>query len=233
MRNIAGALFLCLAAAHAAEPGKIRIQLVTGGHSHDISFYEIFSGNREYQLTVNPHPSAFRFDLVDRFDVLVLYDLAEVEAEKDRAILRRFVESGKGVVALHHALGSNQQWPWWYEEVIGGKYFMRPEGKHPASTYKHDVPLTINVVKKHPVTAGVDRFPIVDEIYGRLWLSPKIDVLLETSHPESDGVVGWISPYAKSRVVYLQLGHGREALENPNYRKLVHNAIAWAAGRQR
>jgi type 1 glutamine amidotransferase len=31
--------------------------------------------------------------------------------------------------------------------------------------------------------------------------------------------------------VVIQLGHGKEAHENANYRKLVRNAIVWAAGR--
>ena len=38
-------------------------------------------------------------------------------------------------------------------------------------------------------------------------------------------------PWEKSRVVVIQLGHGREAHENPTYRKLVRNATLWAAGK--
>jgi hypothetical protein len=43
--------------------------------------------------------------------------------------------------------------------------------------------------------------------------------------------VAWIGPWEKSRVVVIQLGHGKEAHENANYRRLVRNAIVWAAGR--
>jgi type 1 glutamine amidotransferase len=32
-------------------------------------------------------------------------------------------------------------------------------------------------------------------------------------------------------VVYIQLGHGREAHQNPDYQELVHRAILWSAGR--
>jgi type 1 glutamine amidotransferase len=43
--------------------------------------------------------------------------------------------------------------------------------------------------------------------------------------------VAWISPYTKSRVVYIQLGHGHGAFGHPSYRTIVHNAVLWADGR--
>jgi type 1 glutamine amidotransferase len=55
--------------------------------------------------------------------------------------------------------------------------------------------------------------------------------LLKTNHPTSDEPLAWIGPWTKSRVVYIQLGHGREAHENPWYRELVHRSVIWAAGR--
>jgi type 1 glutamine amidotransferase len=180
---------------------------------------------------VNPHPSAYQSDLRKTADVLVLYDLAETTGERARQNLRSFVESGKGVVAIHHALANNQEWPWWYEEVLGGVYFMKPKGPHPGSTFREGLHLRIRKSAEHPVTAGISDFEIVDEVYNRLWLSPKVHVLLTTNHPESQGPVAWISPYEKSRVVYIQLGHGREAHENPVFRKLIRNAILWAAGK--
>ena len=56
---------------------------------------------------------------------------------------------------------------------------------------------------------------------------PTIKPLLKTSHPECTPTVAWTNTYNKSRIVYLLLGHGQEAHENPNYRKLIHNAIRW------
>jgi type 1 glutamine amidotransferase len=58
-----------------------------------------------------------------------------------------------------------------------------------------------------------------------------VKVLLRSDHATSDGPVAWISPYEKSRVVYLQLGHDRNANLNPNFQRLVRNAIYWAAGK--
>jgi hypothetical protein len=43
--------------------------------------------------------------------------------------------------------------------------------------------------------------------------------------------VMWVSPYTASRVVVLQLGHGREANTNLNWQRLVRNAILFAGGK--
>ena len=61
--------------------------------------------------------------------------------------------------------------------------------------------------------------------------APGIEVLLKTDHPDSDEPLVWISPYEKSRVISIELGHGREAHENPSFQRLVRNAILWAGGR--
>jgi len=58
-----------------------------------------------------------------------------------------------------------------------------------------------------------------------------VQVILETDHPLADRPVAWVSPYAKSRVVYIQLGHDRRTHLHPSYRNLIRNAVQWAGGR--
>jgi type 1 glutamine amidotransferase len=225
--RLALAALLCVPAVAA----PVRLLLVTGGHEHEISFYEMFTGNAEYDVTLSPHPKAFRGNMSARYDVLVLYDLADVTEAAERAALRRFVESGKGVVVLHHAIADNQDWPWWYEEVVGGRYLLKAEGSQPASKFKHDVPMEIRPAGSHPILTGIGPFRILDEAYKQMWVSPRVQSLLVTDAPENDRVVAWISPYEKSRVVYIQLGHGSDAHRHQVYRRLVRNGILWAAGR--
>ncbi|MCC6265137.1 MAG: ThuA domain-containing protein [Bryobacterales bacterium] len=223
---------LALAIFGATREKPLRVLLVTGGHSYDPAFHEIFTEWKDLDITVAPHPSAFREDMRSRYDLLLLYDLADVEDEAKKANLRNFVDAGRGIVALHHAIADNQNWPWWQEDVIGGLYLLKPRDGKPASTYEHDLDMDIQPVAKHPVTAGIDAFRINDEAYKQMWISPRNLVLLRTNHPQSDGPVAWIGPNRQSRVVYIQLGHGPLAYRNPSYRKLVRQAILWAAGRQ-
>ncbi|NOT59063.1 MAG: ThuA domain-containing protein [Acidobacteria bacterium] len=215
--------------APAKRADAVRALLVTGGHDHDLDFYSVFD-DPAIQTLVNPHPLAFSGDMRKRYDVVVLYDMLKSLEEPRRKNLRAFVESGKGVVVLHNGIGDSVDWPWWYEEVVGGRYLFEPvNGK--ASSYRHDEPQTISVALDHPITKGLGTFRIWDETYKDLWISPQVKVLLRSDNATSDGPVAWISPYAKSRVVYIQLGHDRNANLNPNYQQLVRNAIRWAAGK--
>jgi len=239
MTNLNRRKFLATSAAAVAASNvagaadqPVRVQLTTGGHPYGLSFDGIFEGQNDLAVTVNPHPSAYRSDLRRRTDVLLLYDFADVTDERERGNLRNFLEAGKGVVVLHHAIADNQKWPWWYEEVVGGLYLLAAERGLPASKVKIPVDLTIRPVVKHPITEGIEPFRLVaEEAYKAMWISPKVRVLLETDNPDNDKPVGWIGPHPTSRVVYLQPGHGRETHQNARYRRLVHNAILWVAGR--
>jgi type 1 glutamine amidotransferase len=211
----------------AAADKPLRVLLVTGGHDHEVSFYDVFAGHPEYALTVNPHPKAFRPNLAKSTDVLVLYDFADAEPAEQTA-LKTFLEARKGLVVLHHAIADNQQWPWWHEEVVGGLYVLKALPGKTASSYKHDQEFDVRPVAKHPILNGIGPFHIGDEAYGNVWISPKSQVLLETDHPLQSKAVAWIGPYTKSRVVVIQLGHDHVAHQNPVYRKLVHQAIGWA-----
>jgi type 1 glutamine amidotransferase len=211
------------------KPEATRVLLVTGGHEHDVDFYSLFD-DPGLRTIVDPHPAAFSGDIRRKHDVLVLYDMIRTLDETRRSNLRAFAESGKGIVVLHHAICANVDWPWWYEELLGGRYLFEPVGGK-LSSYEHDRVQTITTVADHPVTRGIGTFRLIDETYHHLWISPAVKVLLRSDDPTSDGPVAWISPYARSRVVYIQLGHDRQATLNPRYRQLVHQAIAWAAGK--
>ncbi len=218
-------------AGAAGEGAPIRVLVVTGGHPYPTSFYSVFESLSG--ITWDHAPSnteAFKSDVREKYDVIVLYDMSKDLDETGRRNLRAFLESGKGMVAMHHAIVNYAYtWPWWYETVIGGRYLERPADGLPASTYAHDETIRVRPVLRHPVTEGIGPFEVYDETYKGMWISPKVDVLLETDHPKADRPIAWVSPYDRSRVVYLQLGHGTPAHQHPSYRRLVGNAIRWVA----
>lgn len=225
-------LLLAFGLAQLPAADVIRVQITTGGHAHALTFYSMFEGQKDLDVTVNPHPSAYKRDLRKFVDVLVLYDLTDVTAEADRKNLQAFLEGGGGLVVLHHALADNWQWKWWYEEVVGGRYFMGPDGEWLRSKAKEKEVLNVRCVAKHPVLEGVGDLKLDDEAYKGMWHSPKSTVLMETDNPNNDKEVAWIGPWQKSRVVAIQMGHGPGAHLDPGYRRLVRNAILWAAGKK-
>ena len=214
-------------AVSALAQSPIRVLLITGGHDHDIAFYAVFDDPR-FRVTVDGHPSAFRRDFRNRYDVLVMYDTAEIDETKQKHV-RAFADAGKGIVVLHHAICSNLKWLWWGEEVVGGRWRFAPET--PTTQYSHDERIDVRVVKRHPVTEGVGDFTILDETYKDMWISPKAEVLLTTDHPKSDRAVAWLGLHPSARVVYIQFGHDAHAHRDANYIRLVRNAVTWSAGR--
>jgi len=214
------------------EARMVRTLVVTGGHTHDATFYDLFEGRNDIKATVDPHPFPYRRgDLRPKYDVLALYDSMQEITDQERNVLQSCGESGKGLVVLHHALVDYCDWQWWGEEVVGGRWY-RTEDKPPRwkTKWKEDVEFLVSPVTRHPVTEGIGPFHICDETYKGMWLSPGNTVLMKTDDPSSDGPVVWISPYKKSRVVVIELGHDRKAHLHPAYRKLAQNAILWAGG---
>ena len=215
-----------------SSPAPLRLLVVTGGHDYSTTFYTVFEGADDLNWThaVSNH-EAFKADIRKDYDVLVLYDLSNEITDMEKSNLKDFVEASKGLVVLHHAIVDYQTWEWWYKDVVGGKYLLKPEGTMPASTYQHDQEVSIKPVMQHPILAHVGSMHLWDETYKGMWISPEVKVLLKTDNPTSDGPVAWISPYPRSRVVYIELGHGASAHLYPAYRILVQDAIRWSAGR--
>jgi len=212
--------------------GAPKVLLVTGGHDHDVSFYSVLDRD-DLDVRVDPYPSGLRGGPREPgpdTDVVVLYDMPAAMTPEQKDTLRSWIEHGGGLVVLHHAIAGRSGWRWWHEEVVGARYVEAGDAE-PPSSYRHDEVVRVSVVARHPVTAGIEPFVILDETYKGLWLSPRIEVLLRTDNPTSDGPVAWTFPHPKARVAVIQLGHGREAHLHPSFRRLVHNAVLWAAGR--
>lgn len=225
-----------LAAGAAAASGQagaapLRLLVVTGGHDYPTSFYTLFEQPGLAWDHETTSEAAFRRDLRDRYDVLVLYDMPATLSAAGRANLQAFAESGKGLVVMHHALCSHNDWDW-YRDLVGARYQVEAAPGRPASSYRHDETIPVAIARPHPITAGLTLTQIYDETYQGMWLSPQNTVLVTTSHPLADPPLAWISGYPRSRVVAIQPGHGREAHVHPDYRTLVRNAILWSAGRQ-
>ena len=213
----------------------VKVLVATGGHGYETSFYGIFQNWPDIVWShATSQAEAFRPDMENRWDVLVLYDMHNEIGELEKNSLRAFVEAGKGIVALHHSIVDYTSWPWWYEEVIGGKYFEKPEGGHPASSFKEGLPLIARPVRGmagHPVIREIGDLETWDEAYKGMWHSPRIKVLMETDNPLNDRPLVYLGPHPAAKVVYIQLGHSAYTHKHPSYRKLVHNAILWSSGR--
>jgi type 1 glutamine amidotransferase len=222
------------------EPGPVprdnavRVLVVTGGHDYPPAFYTLFEGYDDIRWAHACSQAEAFSPRLSEFDVIVLHDMYEQIGEKERGYLRDYVEKGGGVVSTHHSIVDYTSWPWWYEEVIGGKFFTQADGSHAMSDYKDDVSLVVRPVRsasEHPILRGMGPLAVVDEAYRGMWHSPRITPIMEVESPYNDRPVVYVGPHPKARVVYIQLGHGESTMRHPGYRRLVHNSILWSARR--
>ena len=219
-----------------AEP-VIRAVVVTGGHSYDKeafdAMFESIEGIEFAFEEQKDHSELFE-DVSDwDYDVIVFYSMTQNISERRQQNFLKLLEDEVGVVALHHIISGFSTWPE-FQKIIGARYLFAPieqDGKEiPASSYKHDMDIAVKVADPaHPVTKGVEDFDIFDETYKGVMLEPDNHVLLTTDHPESDKTIGWVRTYKNARVCTLQPGHGPSIFSDPHYRRLVTQAIKWAA----
>lgn len=185
-------------------------------------------------------------------------------SDKLQANLKQMLTNGdKGFVFFHHALASwVHSWPAGvngsnaYVEMMGGAADWGTPIKnirgvdYPVSGYRQGTEQRITVVdKNHPVTAGVDDYDIVDEVYLCPMFEDSVHPLLRTNfqptadkfhdapnganvgagHPPGSNLSGWVKTAENTPIVYLQNGHDNNAWSNLHFQRLLLNAIKWVA----
>lgn len=243
-RRLLLVIVFCIPAALKAETNpkeapqqkdSLRVVVMTGGHGFDKKpFYALFAGMGDMKIdhTELKQPCT-AFDDISQwnYDVIVFYHFRINLSEKGQANLLKLCNRGVGLVVVHHAIAGFPEWPTW-RKIVGATYFLEDTAEDGTlwkrCTYKHDVAFTVNVKKsKSPVTAGLDDFEILDETYKGYRLEPDNRLLLTTEEPLSQKEIGWTRTFDNSRVCYIQLGHGKDAYENPNFQTLLKQAVIW------
>ncbi len=222
-----------------SETERIRAIIITGGHDFDRpAFFAMFDGFENITYAEVQHPDAndlYGSERASQPDVFIFYDMYDTITPRQQAEFIELLKQGTGMVFLHHSLASYQDWQE-FLHIVGGRYHLEPyteDGNRiAASTYRHDVDIPVEIQDKaHPITRGLEDFVIHDEVYGNCRILPGVHPLLETDHPESLPYLAWTNDYENSRIVYIQPGHDAHAYGNPNYQRLLQQAIFWAANR--
>lgn len=174
---------------------------------------------------------------LDSFDAVIFYTGGDPEMTADqKSDFLSFVrDEGKGFIGLHSAAITFVDWPE-YGEMIGGYY-----DEHPWGTF--DAPIIV----EDPSFPGMQQWPktfvLRDEIYQmRNYSRDKVRVLMrldpdkvdlankKVHRTDRDFAVTWAKTYGKGRVFYTTLGHVKQNWDDPNFQKMIVEAIKWATG---
>jgi len=237
-RTLLSCLILSLFVNFNVSARKLNILIVTGGHDFDrVAFFEMFDSFKEFSYTELVHPQA-RLQLgktaLASFDAVIFYDMPATISAEEKNSYTRLLKAGKGLLFMHHSICAYQDWPE-FENIVGGKYYeKKKDDTFGASSYLHDVDFKVHIINsRHLVTKGLKDFNLHDEVYGNLEVLPGSYPLLSTDHPKSNKLIGWTLKRENSKIVFIQPGHDKNSFTNPDYRRLVRQAIGYITGNKK
>ena len=210
-------------------------------------FYDAFAGRRKTGVGANGRPS---YDYAPP-TAKVQADLKKLLTNGDKG----FVLFHHALASWVHSWPAGVNGSNAYAEMMGGAADwgmpLKLRGKdYPNSGFRQQTEQRITVVDKaHPITAGVDDFDLVDETYLCPMFEDSVHPILRTSfqptadkfahapsganvgagHPPGSNLFGWVKTAENTPIAYLQGGHDNHAWGHPAFKRLMLNAIKWAA----
>ncbi|NLP10300.1 ThuA domain-containing protein [bacterium] len=229
-------LYLSMVYCSQAAP---RILILTGSNNHDWrstteALIKLYQNNGFPSVTVLQDPQALAEKLAS-CDVLVSNwnSWPEVTgrpwgAKSEEAFIT-FIRQGGGLVLLHAASATLQDWPE-FQRMAGATWQLGRTGHGRIHSFQVVMADTL-----HPVTQGLAAFDITDELWHHMALQPDIHVLCRAfSAPEHKGSgqyepVALVTHFGKGRCFYSVLGHDVQAMSSPGWQKLMLRGTEWAA----
>ena len=157
-------------------------------------------------------------------DVLLVFtrrlnvDGRELERFKD------YCREGRPIVGVRTASHAFQNWLAFDREVLGGNYQMHWE--HGPRARVRFEPAS----EGHPLLEDVAEFSSAGSLYRNTPIATDASLLMSASTDEHDEPVTWTRTHAGGRIFYTSLGH-QEDFEEPNFLRLLANAVLWCGGR--
>jgi type 1 glutamine amidotransferase len=200
---------------------------------------------QDFQFDIISNANDFSQDMLTQYPVVLMCKSDEVsqtdkQAWKTEAVQKAFInyiENGGGLVAVHSTVVASKETKI-LDEAIGCKFTGHPNA----------CPVTVSPVKNHPVTEGVSIFCETDEHYRIEVFAKDADILLASysppqgeeskyqedpyhNTPSSMYAAGYVRTQGKGRICVLTPGHLLPVWLNPQFQKLLANALNWTSGK--
>jgi type 1 glutamine amidotransferase len=164
---------------------------------------------------------------LDTADVAIFFTRRVKLADDQLAKVKKFIAAGKGVVGVRTASHGFQTWLAFDPEVLGGSY-----GNHYGKDATAEL-LVNDKAKDHPVFKDVKPFATTGKLYKNPKLADDVTLLLTARTADVTEPVAWVRDAKageRGRVFYTSLGTP-EDFQNEEFRRMLANAVKWAAGK--
>ena len=214
------------------HPGQVAIDGVAPLKEKGYEF-DIIKNGRELRLeSLADYPVV----LLNKSDEASPEDRGSWKTNEVQQAFINYVEGGGGLLVIHGGTvpGKDTQA---LDKLIGSKFVYHPNA----------VPVTVEPVKPHPITEGVEMFCEEDEHYHLEFLGTDADILIAAyapaqgqkekyqedpyhNAPQKIAPCGYVRTQGKGRVCVLTPGHNLSVWLNPNFQRTLNNALRWCAG---
>jgi uncharacterized protein len=183
-------------------------------------------GNPHFAFEFVTHGSRWSSELMKEFPLVVVAKANHLSATdlnpwltvETQSAFQHFVCNGGGLLLLH--AGTCYKDLPAMRGVSGGAFLRHPE----------QCAVTIEPKASHPLTAGVHPFTEADEHYFMAFDMTDADAFAWSRSMHGEQPAGWTRTEGRGRVCVLTPGHNLEVWLNPEFQKLLSNALRWTAG---
>ncbi|RFU82247.1 PKD domain-containing protein [Streptomyces triticagri] len=215
------------------------------GYVHDsipdgIEMFKEEAAENDFEVVETDDSSVFSEEKLKDFDVIVMLQNSGMvwDTQEQRDAMQSYVESGKGIVAIHNTLdmGVEEEFPWWDDTINGGVHMPT----HSPGVLQGTAKVADRV---HPSTKGLpERWERAEEWYN-FDANPRGDVHVlvsadETTYDPGDDAMGadhpisWCRSTQGGKVWATAMGHDKAAYTEEAFRDHVVGGVKWAAGNE-
>jgi len=199
--------------------------------------------SKGYKIDAINDTTDFDPNVLPDYDVIVMSKCDHITAsnktswktQQVQEAFVKYVENGGGLIVSHSGTVKGEATD--TLDCLAGCRF---------ESHPNDCPVTVGALKPHPITEGVGIFREVDEHYHLEILTDDCDILAASyAPPQGDESKYSTEPYfnapeyiapsvlirtqGKGRVCVLAPGHHLAVWRNPEFQRLLDNALRWCA----
>ena len=178
-----------------------------------LALRDVLQADRRLAVDVMPDPNFLADDKLFDYQVAVLNFRNEkplTQEQRTRDNLLKFVEQGRGLIAIHYASGAFAGWDR-FDEIIGKT--MNPMPRHDPIGM-----VTVQLLDlSHPITRDLSGFQVRDELYTSVegdqpttTLAVARSAVTGNQHP-----VAFVGNFGRGRYFHYTLGHNPQAIRTP------------------
>lgn len=213
-------------------------------------FFAEFTSENGMGLFTTANGAVFNPEQLARFELVVFNNMTgdALSPDQEKAF-QNWLESGGAWIGLHGSGdNSHTDWDWYDKQVIGPEFV-----GHPADPQFQEARL-VNLAMAHPVMDGVpaewmhtDEWYSFDSTQALAGAVPLLGLDEDSYSPQNlvygdredlrmgggpEGhPIAWARCIGSGRAFYSGLGHNHTSYDDPIYRRMLANAIAWVRTR--